>query len=98
MTADRARHTRDAMRRAIRRLNALEYLILGAAALLALAGGALVGWIGAEAAGLSFRLTWGAASLLLFVLPGVGVYLRERRKAGGAGAGDREAERKEGNG
>lgn len=69
---------REVMERAIRRLNILEYLILGAAALLALVGGALVGWLLSLVAEVPFRLAWLVASLLLFVVPGGIVYARER--------------------
>lgn len=69
---------REVMERAIRRLNILEYLILGAAAVLALVGGALVAWLVSAVAEVSFRLSWVVASLLLFVVPGGIVYARER--------------------
>jgi len=77
---ERARLARETMRRALWRLNALEYLILLLALLLALAGGALVAWILSTAASFPFRLTWGLTSLLLFIVPGGSVYLRELRR------------------
>jgi hypothetical protein len=73
---------REVMSRAIRRLNVLEYLILLLALGLALLGGALVAWIVSTAAGLSFRWIWAGASLLLFIVPGGIVYLRELRSRG----------------
>lgn len=86
--------TRDVMARAIRRLNILEYVILGLAALLALLGGALVSWLLSETLDIPFRLGWAISSLLLFVVPGGIVYAREnlssgpgRRGAGGEGEG-----------
>jgi uncharacterized membrane protein len=82
------RIARDVAHRAIRRLNALEYVILAAALGLALAGGALVGWILREAAGVPFRWGWAVGSFFLFVVPGALVYLRElRRNRGGQESG-----------
>jgi peptidoglycan/LPS O-acetylase OafA/YrhL len=70
--------TRRDMERVIRRLNALEYLILLGAAGLALGGGALVAFLLTAGNDWSFRLVWGVAALLLFVLPGALVLGRER--------------------
>jgi len=75
--AEEARRIAD---RAIKRLNVLEYLILLAAVLLALLGGAVVAWALAATVGLSFRASWAVASLLLFIIPGGSVYLRELRR------------------
>jgi hypothetical protein len=77
---DEVEAAREVAARAIRRLNILEYVILFFALALALLGGALVAWVVSSATDLSFRWTWAAASLLLFVLPGALVYLRERRR------------------
>lgn len=74
--------TRDVMERAIRRLNVLEYVILGLAALLALVGGALVGWLLNETLDIPFRLGWALAALLLFIVPGAIVYARENLSRG----------------
>ena len=73
---------RKVMSRAIRRLDILEYLLLLFALGLALLGGALVAWILNTSAGLSFRWSWAGASLLLFIVPGGIVYLREFRNRG----------------
>jgi uncharacterized membrane protein len=70
---------REVMSRAIWRLNILEYLILLVALGLALLGGALVAWILSTSTGFSFRWGWAGASLLLFIVPGGIVYLRELR-------------------
>lgn len=70
--------TRRDMEKVIRRLNALEYLILLGAAGLALGGGALVAFLLTAGNDWSFRLIWGVAALLLFVLPGAVVLGRER--------------------
>jgi hypothetical protein len=75
-----ARVTREVASRALWRLNLLEYLILFAALVLALAGGALVAWVLNATTGVSFRLGWISASLLLFIIPGGTVYLRELRR------------------
>jgi len=76
---EEVRAAREVMNRAIRRLDVLEYLVLVAAFLLALLGGALVAWMLNASAGFSFRWSWGLASILLFILPGGWVYLRELR-------------------
>jgi len=80
--------TREAMKRAIRRLNVLEWILLSGAALLALVGGALVALFLQAALGFPFRLSWAVCSILFFVLPGgvvLGreVLLRRRREAVG---------------
>lgn len=69
---------REVMDRAVRRLDVLEYLILLLALVLALVGGALVAWILSATLGVPFRAAWAVASLLLFVVPGGAVYVRER--------------------
>ena len=74
---DEARATREVAGRALRRLDVLEYVILLAALILALLGGALVALILTAYAGLSFRIGWAVSSLLLFIVPGGTVYLRE---------------------
>ncbi len=79
--------TRRMMETAIRRLNVLEYVILGVAMVLALLAGALTAWMVEGVAGAPFRLTWALSSLLFFVVPGWIVFRRERRAAGGTGGG-----------
>ncbi len=78
---EEAEVARQVMGRAIKRLNILEYLILGFALILALGGGALVAWMLSGLTDLSFRWSWAGASLFLFILPGAFVYFREIRKA-----------------
>ena len=56
--------------------------ILFFALVLAFAGGALVAWALAPVLGMSFRVVWAVGSILLFILPGGFVYLREFRKRG----------------
>ena len=70
---------REVTSRALWRLNVLEYFILLAAVGLALVGGALVAWMLSTLADLSFRWCWAGSSLLLFIVPGGIVYLRESR-------------------
>lgn len=77
---ERAEEIRRIADRARRRLNVMEYVILLAAILAALLGGALVAWILGTIADLPFRPTWAVSSLLLFIIPGGSVYLRELRR------------------
>ncbi len=81
--------TRRMMETAIRRLNALEIVILGVLMALALLAGALTAWILEIMTGAPSRLTWALSSLLFFVLPGWVVLRRERHaervREGGAG-------------
>tara|TARA_B100000809_G_scaffold210326_1_gene213592 strand:- start:1538 stop:1855 length:318 start_codon:yes stop_codon:yes gene_type:complete len=79
MHGDAHPETRRMMETAIRRLNVLEYLILGVAMGLALLAGALAAWMAESLMGASFRLTWALSSLLFFVVPGWIVFRRERR-------------------
>lgn len=69
--------TREEMERAIRRLNMLEYLILAAAFLLALAGGGVVAYVLSAGTTLPFRLMWAVLTLLLLVIPGALVFGRD---------------------
>jgi hypothetical protein len=101
MHGDAHPETRRMMETAIRRLNALEYLILGVAMGLALLAGALAAWMAEGLTGVSFRLLWAISSLLFFVVPGWIVLRGERRArarkdgasiAGEAGAGSAETE------
>jgi predicted lysophospholipase L1 biosynthesis ABC-type transport system permease subunit len=80
---DGFRGTREEMDRAIRRLNVLEYLILGVVILLALAGGAAVAFLLSAGTDLPFRATWAVLSFLLLVIPGVLVFGRDRRRERG---------------
>ncbi|MEX0935756.1 MAG: hypothetical protein WD013_02550 [Gemmatimonadota bacterium] len=81
--------TREEMERAIRRLNMLEYAILVAVVILALAGGGAAAFILSAGTNFPFRLTWGLISLLLLVIPGFFVfgkdYLKRRDPAGPGG-------------
>lgn len=70
--------TREEMNRAIRRLDALEWVILLAAVGFALGGGALVAWILSSGTSLGFRSTWVVLSLVLLVVPALVVFVRER--------------------
>jgi hypothetical protein len=79
---EKARQGREAVAWVLRRLDVLEYLILFLALILALIGGALVAWVLGSALDLPFRATWGISAILLFILPGGFVYLREFRKRG----------------
>ncbi len=94
MTKGAHPETHRMMETAIRRLNTLEYVILGVAMLLALLAGALAAWMVQDLAGAPFRLSWALASLLFFIVPGLVVLRRERRakKVPKGGAGTAEAE------
>ena len=77
--SEEARLTHEIASRAIRRLDMLEWVILGGAGVFAMVGGAVVAWLLSASAGLSFRPTWVVASLLLFGVPGVIALRRLRR-------------------
>jgi|GEM_PF-1433953 len=77
---DGYRGTREEMERAIRRLNVLEYVILGFAVLVALGGGAAVAYILSAGTDLPFRPTWIVLSLLLLIIPGALVFGRDHMK------------------
>jgi hypothetical protein len=85
-----ARVTSEVARRAIRRLDFLEWVILAAAVALAVGGGALVAWLITGSSG-SFRSLWMVTSTLLLLVPGVIVFARlkrdERREALGSDDG-----------
>lgn len=74
-----ARRAGEVARRAIRRLDILEWVTFLAAVVVAVVGGAAVAWLLAQPGGTAFRITWAAASVLLFVVPGGIVVLRMRR-------------------
>lgn len=74
-----AKATSEVARRAIRRLDFLEWLILFMAAGLAVGGGALVAWILVGSGTTAFRTVWMVSALLLFVVPGAIVWYRYRR-------------------
>lgn len=74
-----ARITREITERAIRRLDILEWLILGGAALLAAVGGGLVALLVAPSLGWNVAATWVVASALMLGLPGGLALYRARR-------------------
>lgn len=67
---------REVTRRAVWRLDILEWVILVAASGLAITGGALLAWLVAVPSGLSFRLVWLTTSMFLFVVPGTFAIVR----------------------
>jgi len=73
-----ARLAREVAARAIRRLDILEWVILGVAALLAVGGGWLVAVVLASVVSLPFGLVWTVAALLLIGVP-AWVALRKHR-------------------
>lgn len=90
-----AEAARRVTRRAVRRLDALEMALLVAAVFLALAGGAVAGWLLRAAVGLPFRWGWAAASLLFFLVPGAVAYWRTARAEKGGAQGRRLRRSKE---
>lgn len=67
---EEARLAREVAARAIRRLDLLEWVMLGMVAVLALGGGAVIAWLLQAMVGTPFRPTWIVASVLLFAVPG----------------------------
>lgn len=91
---------RAALKRATRRINMLELIILSAAAIAALAAGWLAALLGERAFDLSFRRTWLIASLALFLLPALVALLMEKRRRTSQAkpAGEQTGQRPEGDG
>ena len=83
--------------RAISRLNALEYVILGVTMLLALFAGALVARMVEMMTGEPSRLAWALSSLLFFIVPGW-VVLKREREAEKARAGEADSDAAAGSG
>ena len=79
-TPEDVQAAREVVSRAIRRLNLLETLIMGAAAVVALLGGWLGALLARSAFGLPLRTTWMVLSLLLFIVPAVVAWTMERRR------------------
>ena len=71
--------TREVARRAIRRLDVLEWVIVAVTAVLAVGGGGLVALLVVGRSGTGFRGTWIVTSLLLLIVPGVVVLARHRK-------------------
>lgn len=71
---------RAALKRAARRLNILELIILGAAIIASVAGGWLAALLAGKAFGFPFRATWVGASLALFAIPASVAFLVEKRR------------------
>lgn len=87
------REIRANLNRAVRRLNVLELILLGAAVFAALGGGWLAALLGAKAFGMPFRATWITASFAFFIIPAaiaLGLERSKRRAAARArgGTGD----------
>lgn len=91
-----ARVTSEVARRAIRRLDFLEWVILGAAVALAIGGGALVAWILAGSNNPNFRVIWVITSAVLLVVPGIVVFAKQRQEQRRKGAGSGEPRRDDG--
>ena len=76
---EETRIARAAMSRAIRRLNLLEAILLGASVVAAVAGGWLAALLARSAFGFPLGTTWLFASLLLFAIPAALAWTMERR-------------------
>jgi uncharacterized membrane protein len=90
-----AQRARTVTRRAIRRLDLLEWVIFGVGAMLAVLGGALVALVMPAMDGWDFRSTWIGASFFLFVVSGAIAVLkikREERADALRAAGQREGD------
>ncbi|HET9950002.1 MAG TPA: hypothetical protein VFQ22_13855 [Longimicrobiales bacterium] len=85
---------REATRRAIRRLDLLEWIGMGAAAAVAVFGGALVAAVLVGRASPAFRTVWMVTSLSVFIIGGVIVAIGRWREAR-ARAARREAASRE---
>jgi uncharacterized membrane protein len=66
------------METAIRRLNALEFVILGMAMVLSMVAGWVAAWLLEIVINAPFRIAWTVSSLLFFIVPGAIVLGRER--------------------
>jgi len=75
-----ARITRVVAKRAIRRLDIFEWVMIGGALLLAVLGGWVVAVVLNTTLHLPFRPTWIGGSLLLFGVPGAMTIRRIRRE------------------
>ncbi len=91
-----AKATSDFARKAIRRLDVLEWVILAVTMGLAIGGGALVALIIERGSGLAFRATWIVTSLILFIVPGAVVLWRLRKEGGGSTGGSGSRDRDDG--
>jgi len=91
-----AKATSDFARKAIRRLDVLEWVILVVTMGLAIGGGALVALIIERGSGLAFRATWIVTSLILFIVPGAVVLWRLRKEGGGSTRGRGPRDRNDG--
>lgn len=75
-----AQRTAEVARRAARRLDILEWVLLLLGVALATLGGAGVAWLVAGDLGWSFRTTWITASVVLFAVPGAVALFQLRRE------------------
>ena len=75
-----SRLTHEVALRAIRRLDILEWVTLGGAAVLAIAGGALVALLLEDLTGWGYRTLWIVTALLLFAIPGGVTFVQLKRE------------------
>ena len=86
-----SRQTRRVVVTAIRRLNALEFVILGVAMVLSMVAGWIASWLLEILIDAPFRISWTVSSLLFFVVPGAMVLRRERMATRARGRGSDNA-------
>lgn len=77
---ERAEAARKVTGKAIRRLGLLEMVLLLAAATMATLAGAVTGWLLNDALEWNFRSTWLVSSVLYLALPGLLVWVRDKRE------------------
>jgi uncharacterized membrane protein len=77
---EEARIARVVAKRAIRRLDIFEWVLIGGALLLAVLGGWVVAVVRTATLDLPFRPAWVGGSLLLFGVPGAMTIRRMRRE------------------
>ena len=70
---------RETVGRAIRRIGILEWVLLGAIVVLSLLGGAVIALLVVSLVEVPFRITWGVASIVIFVVPAATVWRREMK-------------------
>lgn len=75
-----ASHLSRVARRAVVRITVLEYVLLAGAVALAVLAGGLASWALAHWAGLPLVPSWVAVSVVVFAVPAVAVWRRERRE------------------
>ena len=91
------RRLRADLKRAVRRLNVLEVVLMGAAVVVSLGGGWLAALLGSRFLDLPFGATWIVASFAFFVVPGlIALGIRAFGRASAMGTAKATADRSQG--